>query len=539
MATTTSLNSDSAGSSKAHLAIAKPSSRFGLHPILLVLVTVLAAIARLHALTAKSFWLDEGFSVSFARLPWPRFLQLMASGETNMVLYYLLLRFWLMLGNSEGFIRGLSVLFSVATVPLIFFLGARLFGRKAGLLAAVLFAVNAYDIRYAQEARSYAMVVFFAVLATLILARNLQDPSAAHWNSYAIVCALLAYSHLYGILLVPAHAVSLLSWRRDEIPWRKYIRSLLTFGVMMVPNAIFLFAIYVLKIGAPPKLWFPPLPSDWLLILAVGFSGVYGRILVILDLLAVGIAALRAAQVPSSGEHTGRSWSYTLLFSWLVSPVLMVVTVSLVKPLFLPRFLIFCLPALLLLVAVGISQMRPAVLAWGLFTAISACSILGVLHYYQSDFDITRQDWRGVTSYVFDRAKPGDSIFFCEPAGESPFEYYTGRQKSASLKPVTLRSDTQKDGKSRNSSDLKSDDLVNVPGTNLRIAPPVGSRVWLVLMVLNGSVPEHEKGIAVAKWLSNGRQQVDERDFIPLRVMLYDRPANGLSITGDQASLSR
>jgi len=33
---------------------------------------------------------------------------------------------------------------------LIFFLGARLFGRKAGLLAAVLFAVNAYDIRYAQ-----------------------------------------------------------------------------------------------------------------------------------------------------------------------------------------------------------------------------------------------------------------------------------------------------------------------------------------------------------------------------------------------------
>jgi len=58
-------------------------------------------------------------------------------------------------------------------------------------------------------------------------------------------------------------------------------------------------------------------------------------------------------------------------------------------------------------------------------------------------------------------------------------------------------------------------------------------------MVLNGSVQEHEKGIAVAKWLSNGRQQVDERDFIPLRVMLYDRPANGLSITGDQASLSR
>lgn len=208
MATTTSLTSVSADSSTANSAIEKPSSRFGLHAILLGLITILAAFLRFHALTARSFWLDEGLSVSFARLPWPRFLQTMASREANMVLYYLLLRFWLILGDSEGFIRGLSVLFSVASVPLIFFLGARLFGRKTGLLAAALFAVNAYDIRYAQEARSYAMVVFFAILATWILARNLQDQSTAHWTSYAIVCASLTYSHLYGILLVPAHAVA-------------------------------------------------------------------------------------------------------------------------------------------------------------------------------------------------------------------------------------------------------------------------------------------------------------------------------------------
>jgi hypothetical protein len=58
-------------------------------------------------------------------------------------------------------------------------------------------------------------------------------------------------------------------------------------------------------------------------------------------------------------------------------------------------------------------------------------------------------------------------------------------------------------------------------------------------MFLNGSVQEHDKGIAVAKWLSSGRQQVDERDFTALKVMLFDRPANGLPVTGDQASVSR
>jgi len=82
----------------------------------------------------------------------------------------------------------------------------------------------------------------------------------------------------------------------------------------------FSFAIYVLKIGAPPNFGFP-LPSDWLLILAVGFSGVYGRILVILDLLAVGIAALRgpvdlvASTPPVMVIH--------ITFFLLVSPVLM------------------------------------------------------------------------------------------------------------------------------------------------------------------------------------------------------------------------
>src|SRR5258708_15300754 len=245
MASARSLSPIPADSVEGISATGKPSSSFDLYAMLLALVTVLAAFLRLHALTAKSFWLDEGISIEIARLPWPRFLHVIWSSEANMALYYLLLRFWLAMGSSEGFVRGLSVLFSVATVPLIFFLGARLLGRRAGLLAALLLAINGYHIHYAQEARSYAMVVFFAVLATWLLARNLQEPSFAHWGIYAVVCALTTYSHFYGVLLVPAHAISFLSWRQDEIPRRKFACSLLAFGVMIAP-----IAISVLKRGA-------------------------------------------------------------------------------------------------------------------------------------------------------------------------------------------------------------------------------------------------------------------------------------------------
>ena len=534
MAMVESLASVSPDSSMAHSATDKRSSSFTHYGTLLTLVILLAAIFRLHALTAKSFWLDEGISVSMARLPWPQFLHQMWSGEANMSLYYLLLRFWLTMGNSEGFIRSLSVLFSVATVPLIFFLGARLFSRSAGLLAAILFASNAYDIRFAQEARSYTMVVFFAVLATWFLARNLQDPSSAHWGIYAAVCALLTYSHFYGALLLPAHAISLLSWRRDEIPWRRFAGSLLMFSVMILPIEIFLFAIFVLKTGAPPTLWFPPLEPDSLLRLGFDLAGAYRLKLLYLDVLAVGIAAFGAYRERRSSDYTNSAWGYTLLFSWLVAPVVIVVAVSLVKPIFVPRFLIFCLPAFLLLVAVGISQLQPALLAFGLFVAISVFSILGAFSYYRSDFDMIRQDWRAVTSYIFNHAQPGDNIFFCEAVGGVPFEYYSGQRKSASLRPKTLYSDSVQSRSSQKPPDAKPAGLVDIPGTNLRIAPSVGGRVWLVLMFLDGSKQESDKADAVSKWFSEGRQQVDAQDFTVLKVLLFDRAASGLPPDGNR-----
>src|SRR4030088_1938242 len=206
---------------------------------LLALITLVAAVLRFHALTTKSFWLDEGISVEIARLPWPQFFYVVRHREINMAVYYLFLHFWLALGSTEGFIRALSVLFSVATVPVLYALAGRLFGRHTGLLAAWLLAINAYHVRYAQEARSYALVVFLSVLATWLLTRNLQKPSSAHWGSYAACTVLIVYSHFFGGFVVLAHWVSLVFLRRNEIPWRKLVRNMLWFIYLMIPIEVF------------------------------------------------------------------------------------------------------------------------------------------------------------------------------------------------------------------------------------------------------------------------------------------------------------
>src|SRR5260370_28173039 len=93
---------------------------------LFLLLTAGAAL-RFVALAAKPFWFDECFSVEVARIDWRNFLHLVWWREANMTLYYLLLRVWLHFGQSEFFIRALSVVIAVATIPAVYWLAQLLF----------------------------------------------------------------------------------------------------------------------------------------------------------------------------------------------------------------------------------------------------------------------------------------------------------------------------------------------------------------------------------------------------------------------------
>jgi uncharacterized membrane protein len=113
-----------------------------------------------------------------ARLLWRR--------EANMSLYYLLLRGWLHFGSSPFFIRSLSVIFSLATLPAIFWLAGRLFDRRVALVAVALMSFNAYHIRYAQEARSYSLFVLLATLSSGFFVATLREPSRRNRAGYVL-----------------------------------------------------------------------------------------------------------------------------------------------------------------------------------------------------------------------------------------------------------------------------------------------------------------------------------------------------------------
>ena len=485
---------------------------------LIAVITLAAAVLRIHAITAKSFWGDEAYSVEIARLPWPDFFHILWFREANMSLYYLLLRFWLHLGSGEAWIRGLSVLVSVATVPLMVALGRRLFGRGAGLLAAWLLAINAYDIRYAQEARSYALVVFLCVLATWLLVRNIQEPASARWGAYAAVCVLVVYSHFFGALVVVAHGVALLFLPRGEVPWRALLRKMLWFVYLMIPVEFF-----VMTTGAGPVGWIPPTNAKAVWDFFAAMAGNYGAPLLILFAMALGFAAWTGWNEWRRSGRSIQSWAFVLAFIWLLLPVLVVLAVSMSRPFFVARYLIPCLPALILIVAAGIARLRPAILAGALCAAISVFAVFGAASYYRRDFDVDRRDWRGASSFVFDHARPGDGVFFYGGSGHVLFEFYRQVRRPAPPWPQVLESEKPTGITFR---DFVYRDLDTV----LAESRPAGGRVWLVMADDMGPDGKpNESSVRLRELYGRERRLVETTSFSDITILLYARDAANAS----------
>ena len=483
------------------------SKLLGLSGVLLL--GSVALILRLHDLGARGIWYDESFSAMIPRLRWSQFALILWSHEGNMAFYYLVLRFWEQFGASPVFLRSLSVIFSVAALPLTYSLGARLFDRRTGVVAAWLLAMNAYDVRYAQEARSYALVVLLSILSTWLLVRNLRNPSRG-WAAYAATNVLLVYSHFLGGLVMIAQLLSLLLLPRDAVPWRAIGRSLFWFAVFVIPAALFVIRV------EPPN-WIARPDARQVLEFFTVLAGNGGRTLLALSAIGLLIAGFRGWQTWQSRQSVSDCWPYALIFAWLIVPIAATLLASYVHPLFVPRFLLLCLPALLLGVAAGITRLRPAALAAALFVAISMFTLAGTFAAYRSRLDDTggAGDWPAATSYIFENAQPGDGIFFLLSLGRVPFEYYRSRRSPAPVWPEALYGP--------NESELQWKDFVFHPlGDVLAHTRPASKRVWVVFIGddPSGARPNRASIVTRAVFAKN-RQEIASRKFQGITVMLF------------------
>ena len=417
-------------------------------------IVALGAVLRLRALGAKSLWLDEIASVAIARTPSSWFWHWLWTQEGNMALYYVMLRPWLEIHLGEATVRLLSVLPGIASIPVMYLLGKRLFDRSVGLLVALFLALNTCSVVYSQEARGYSWLLLGVVVSTYLFARLIERPTYAMASAYALAAGATFYFHYFGLLVPLAHAVSLLALPKERRPWKQLFVAGAIVALLATP------VLWVIHIQPIRHLDWVPKPSLLELyhlgvfLAAESGKGVVPALLVVeLFLLVVffrkmigvwknqGIKPQNRIGDLDAGQKAGSSakssiqsvaserdktlvdrdvWPYVLVASCLLTPIVFSLLVSLVRPVFFHRFLIICLPAWLLGCAAGACALRHRPIRFWAIAGVCALSLVSTMMSYSRP----REDWRGVVNFLIDNARAQDVVLYYQPVGNWAAENY-------------------------------------------------------------------------------------------------------------------
>jgi hypothetical protein len=288
--------------------------------------------------------------------------------------------------------------------------------------------------------------------------------------------------------------------RKRGFPWKEFLISSGTIVVLAIPALLFVATKNRGQVG-----WVQPTKWKDLYALAILLSGRGG--LALLLVCAVGLM-LALARLIRSPERAGRQavWGEAFVWMWLVLPIAITTVISLFKPMFVSRYFIFCLPGFVLLVATGLSTIRPRWLLAAALVAIMALSLRGVAEYYRTGFDPPEQDWRGAVHNMLSQTQPGDAVLFYHPLARLAYEYYRERwpQYPAPVVVFPPRVDAR---------------LLKGTQPDFALLPQLPEqyqRLWVVQNWGPDSFTVRMHAILDARYT-----KVSERDFSIIRVMLY------------------
>jgi len=364
-----------------------------------------ALVLGLIRLGAPSFWVDESFTANSSKGS----LAELFSGYHG--LYYTLENAWeRFAGTSELALRLPSVVGAVIAACLLVVLAGRVFDRRVALLAGLLLAASPFVVKWSQQARGYTLMLAVSLAATLLLVRAVERGTRASWAVYGAASAVLAVWHpVAALLLAPSHAVLLYQRRARVLP-----HGLLAGLIVLAIGVPWAAQIAIRSTGegvAMNWLKFPTLEVASRALLDV--SGVAGLGLL---LAVLGLWTLRR-----TGDGERAAW----LGAWAFAPFALALLVSIVRPIYLDRYLIVAAPAFALLAAVALVGAAPRLRAV-LAAAVVLATTVGLVHWYGEGVggNWRGEDWRGAVSTVLEQRVPGQPIVVAPWSAAPAARYY-------------------------------------------------------------------------------------------------------------------
>lgn len=400
-------------------------------PLTIAALVLIAYAVRIVFLGAEGLWRDEVDAIRFAMDPLPVVLDRFSEPEFNGALYHLALRGWLQLAGVNDFaLRYLSVTFGVLLTPMVFVVARRLGG---GATAAALTAISPVLVWYAGEGKMYSMQPFALTLALYALLRATGTRAARRWWLVfaAATIASLSMHILSPLFLAVAAATALIRVPR----WGR--RQLLMLGafalplVALAPRAAALaeqflagrdfgHTRYGLDVIAQT------LAANWVLGLDGGapWFGVDSPAALTPTIrwtIIVGVLALAAC-----GAFAGRNRrNAAILAAWLLLPAALLYMVSLRVPLFQPRYVLWCAPALYVLADLGLRRIAALDSTRSTVRMIMAMLVVafagGIVNQWQNPI---RPQVREAVQHIGRALQPGDGVVLQIPYMVHSWDYY-------------------------------------------------------------------------------------------------------------------
>lgn len=139
----------------------------------------------------QSMWMDEAYTALRADGSIGDLWRLLRS-EGGMFPYFLAVRIWRFVGDSDGWLRMLSVLGGAVAVAVTYRLAVRLGGRRIALPAVAMLVLNPFFQYFLVELRAYSWVMAAASSTTLLFLRFHDRPTAVNGVLWGVSSGLLA-----------------------------------------------------------------------------------------------------------------------------------------------------------------------------------------------------------------------------------------------------------------------------------------------------------------------------------------------------------
>lgn len=383
---------------------------------MVVLLTVLALVPRLIRID-ESLWYDEIAAMTSFSIHGPGPALGNYYALSNHVLHSALTSLLIDVngGVNELVLRTPALLAGIACVPAMFGLARTVDGDRFGLIAAAVMALMPVAVLESVDARGYSLMMLFTILTTWQVVRISDGHrSATLW--YAVFATLGCWSHFAFAFVPLGHALLALSWllrRHRRGPGLRLTVGLGLGGVTtllvlapVLPSFLLLRSEFVAADGDEPSLFGI---EAWKGLLQLGGSWYFWAAL-------PGLALALLGGTESSRWPRLRIATVASVSGGLVTAILLIAGDGWVYA----RFLLFLIPASVLLIAAGIRALmflpqrsEPAYVA-AMILAIGWCTALVVRP--------PRQPIRDAIDAMADAA-PGRSVWSIG-LGDDVADYY-------------------------------------------------------------------------------------------------------------------